>query len=135
MIATLEKRASIKTQFEESDPVIWADPLQMEQVMTNLINNSIDAIEEEGELTLTIKSETNHTDLIIKDDGSGIPEDIQDKMFSPFFTTKSAGNGTGLGLYIVKNICKNHQADIKVNSRMGRGTEITISFNEVSNEL
>ena len=82
-----------------------------------------------GKLNITIKCLSNSDrEVTITDDGPGMDSDVRDQIFSPFFTTKSAEKGTGLGLYIVKNICKNHDAEIECTSEPGKGTIFTIIF-------
>ncbi len=109
--------------------VIKGDALQLEQALTNLVLNSLDAMDNEGELLISLTSENSSFVLSVEDSGSGIDETIKDQIFSPFFTTKKGGKGSGLGLYIVKNICKNHNADITVVSSEGKGTAFRIKFN------
>ena len=109
--------------------------IQIEQVVTNLVNNAIDALPKNGELKIEIQqTEKNEPLLIISDNGEGIDEHILDKIFSPFFTTKKGNKGTGLGLYIVNNICKNHNAEIKCKSVKGEGTEFIITFKGVKSQ-
>jgi signal transduction histidine kinase len=111
---------------------IFGDAGQIEQVITNLVNNSIDAIEKTGELTIEVnRSNNQEVQLVVFDTGAGIEEQIVDKIFSPFFTTKSGNKGTGLGLYIAKNICKNHNAEIECESEPGKGTKFIITFKGV----
>lgn len=126
----LRKNSIVVTKnYQVNNSHIQGDPLQLEQVFTNLINNAIDAIEKNGTITISINSDDeNGIKLSFKDDGEGIDEHAQERIFSPFFTTKSAEKGTGLGLYIVKNICKNHGADITCESVPGEGTVFTIMF-------
>lgn len=109
--------------------VIRGDALQLEQALTNLIINSLDAMENKGHLKISLTSENSSYILAVSDNGSGIDESIRDQIFSPFFTTKSGGKGSGLGLYIVKNICKNHNAEIDVISNKNQGTTFKIMFN------
>ena len=112
---------------------VVGDPQQIEQVLINLINNAVDAIPTVGELTVEIgKNEANEYQLSIGDTGDGIDERSIKHIFSPFYTTKSPEKGTGLGLYIVRNICKNHGADISCQSTIGKGTTFTITFHNNS---
>jgi signal transduction histidine kinase len=98
---------------------------ELNQVWTNIIDNAIYALPQNGELT--IETTCNSKDVIVKiiDNGSGIHKDIISRIFDPFFTTKKVGDGTGIGLDLVNRIVKHHQGDIKVNSRPGR-TEFII---------
>ena len=106
----------------------------MEQVLTNLVNNSIDAINSNGKLLIKVdKTKNQEFQLSILDNGQGIEDHIKEKIFSPFFTTKSGNKGTGLGLYIVKNICNNHDAEISCESDPGIGTKFIITFKGVLN--
>lgn len=75
-----------------------------------------------GVLTIDTSTKNNHIVVSITDSGPGIPNDIKDKIFQPFFTTKSLGEGTGLGLDIVTKIIKNHSGQIKVSSKPGKTT-------------
>jgi C4-dicarboxylate-specific signal transduction histidine kinase len=96
---------------------------ELNQVWTNLIDNALDALENVPEPTLEIVSRRFNTDFVevlIIDNGSGIPQDILPNIFDPFFTTKPMGKGTGLGLHTVQNIIKQHNGNIKVESRSGR---------------
>ena len=99
---------------------------QINQVWTNLIHNSIHAMAGKG--IITIKTEIKDSKAIIsfKDNGKGIPLNIMDKIFNPFFTTKPQGEGTGLGLDIVNRIIKSHNGKIEVESEIGKGAEFRI---------
>ncbi len=107
---------------------------ELNQVWTNLIDNAIDAMEGKGEITIRTRQDGKYVVVDIEDNGPGIPEELQTKLFTPFFTTKAIGKGTGLGLNISYNIITKHQGDIKVTSRPGQTRfEITIPihFSEV----
>ena len=108
--------------------VVNADSNQLKQVVTNLVINAIQAIENEGEILLETTSDSTHATLFVKDNGKGISTKDIDKIFMPFFTTKDIGEGTGLGLSVVYGIIKNHSGDIKVSSKEGRGTIFQVSF-------
>jgi signal transduction histidine kinase len=106
--------------------MLYYDPQQIEQVLINLIQNAIQAMPEGGKLTLAV-GEYNHSAIIqIQDTGVGIPEENLKKIFDPFFTTKPIGEGTGLGLSVSYGIIKNHDGDILVKSKVGKGTIFTI---------
>jgi len=130
-LSPLLKKSNIevKTDFVEQNVFIEADQTQIEQLFMNIINNAIDAMGKNGILNILIrKSKLNQPEAIIKDNGSGISKEIIHDIFSPFFTTKSQGKGTGLGLYIAKKICDNHNADISCESERGIGTSFRITF-------
>ncbi|MEM9136007.1 MAG: AAA family ATPase [Cyanobacteria bacterium P01_F01_bin.42] len=93
---------------------------ELNQVWTNLIHNSIQAMEQSGELTVGIYQKHDHIQVEIGDTGGGIPHEIQTKIFDPFFTTKPPGEGSGLGLDIVKKIIAKHQGTIDFRSRPGQ---------------
>lgn len=128
----LKKKAiRLFKEFDSSVCNIVGDPLQIEQVFVNLINNAIDAMPEFGELTVIIQnSATDTCQLVVKDSGQGMDEHALKHIYSPFYTTKSTEGGTGLGLYIIRNICKNHGADIDCQSSPGKGTTFTINFHK-----
>ncbi len=103
----------------ESVPEILCYPEELNQVWTNLIHNAIQAMGDRGKLIIAVTEQNNGVLVQITDSGSGIPAEIQDKIFTPFFTTKPAGEGTGLGLDIVSKIIDKHQGDIEVTSEPG----------------
>lgn len=104
-------------------PKVCAHAGELNQVWTNLIDNAIDAMDREGTLTIKTTQERNSVCVYITDTGSGIPEEHQIRIFDPFFTTKPMGEGTGMGLDIVKKIMDRQQGDIKiVESRPGKTT-------------
>ena len=94
---------------------------ELNQVWTNIIDNSIDALDGEGVISIRSRSEGNWVIVEIEDDGPGIPNDIQNRIFEAFFTTKPIGEGTGLGLNISYNIIVNqHGGDIRMVSEPGK---------------
>jgi len=122
---------SYKCDYTCPEATIFGDYQQMEQVFTNLLNNAVDAMPGGGKLDVEIRCLSEHeVQVKIKDSGIGMSDEIKNEIFSPFYTTKSAEKGTGLGLYIVKNICKNHNAEINCESTVNVGTTFTILFNK-----
>ncbi len=114
-------------------PLIKCNPSKINQVLLNLITNACHAIEasdkEIGKLTISSDFDGNRVNLSIKDNGVGIAQSVGKKMFDPFYTTKSIGQGIGLGLSIsYKIIVKEHKGKISVRTREGVGTKITISL-------
>src|SRR5262245_1995464 len=108
-------------------PLIQADQKQLEQVLLNLINNSLDAMPSGGELLIETTSGPEHTASIrIQDTGTGIPPENLERLFEPMFTTKEIGQGTGLGLSICRAIIKEHGGEIAVKSTIGVGTTFSI---------
>jgi two-component system NtrC family sensor kinase len=94
-----------------------------------MINNAVDAIgENSGEIRISTSIENDLLVIVISDTGRGVPPEILDKIFLPFFTTKDVGKGTGLGLSVSYGIVKNLGGKIEVNSILGQGTAFTISL-------
>ncbi len=112
----------------EDLPEVTADPAQLTQVLVNLVVNSIQAMPKGGELTIQTKASDAFVQLIIKDSGVGMSENVQKKIFLPFYTTKDVGRGTGLGLAVVHGIVTSHEGSIHVTSKEGRGTTFKIQF-------
>lgn len=122
-----EKGIIIDKQFSKEFPKIEANPGELNQVWTNLISNAVDAVDKGGKLTL--QSFINGDYLVVKiiDNGKGIPADIINRIWEPFFTTKGVGEGTGMGLDIVKKIIERHRGSINVDTQPGE-TVFTIKF-------
>jgi signal transduction histidine kinase len=111
---------SISRDYADDVPRIEANGSELNQVWTNLIDNAIDAIAGQGELTLRAFPAENVITVDVIDDGPGIPQEIQPRIFEPFFTTKAPGVGTGLGLHIAYNIVVHkHRGQIQVASKPG----------------
>jgi signal transduction histidine kinase len=106
------------------------------RVLLNLINNAFQAlsadngkrITENGKVTLTTKNQGDKIEITISDNGPGIPDDIKDKIFQPFFTTKPTGQGTGLGLSLSYDIVKAHGGEIRLQQNPIRGSIFIISL-------
>lgn len=107
-------------------PLIMADREQMQQVIMNMLTNSIQSITTDGEISIKTAVKHDHIEIGIKDNGCGIPQDNIGRVFDPFFTTKMPGEGTGLGLSICYGIIKKHNGSIDVKSEVGTGTTFTI---------
>lgn len=124
------KELDFNSEIEESACVIWSDPYQLRQVLINLLTNAVHAMETGGRITIIIKSAIDGIVLTVQDTGSGIPKENLDKIFEPFFSTKSPGKGTGLGLFVTKSIIDKLGGKIKVESRLGHGTSFEIKLPE-----
>lgn len=111
---------NVKKEFAPDLPQIEAYGSELNQVWTNIIDNAIDAMKGQGELTIRTYRKGNDVVVEIQDNGPGIPEEIQPRIFEPFFTTKPPGVGTGLGLHISYNIIQKHHGQINVYSRPGQ---------------
>ncbi len=116
----------IEKQIELADnlPHILGNPIQIKQIMDNLIKNAIDAMENSPKKRLTIKTHMESSSVIIKisDTGEGIAKENLTEIFSPDFTTKPISKGTGLGLASVKTMIEAYSGDIRVESEIGKGT-------------
>jgi signal transduction histidine kinase len=111
----------INKTYADDLPMIFGYGSELNQVWTNLLDNALDALGDEGEISISTRAESSLVVVEIVDDGTGIPEDAMERIFEPFFTTKPPGAGTGLGLDISYNIVVNkHHGDIKVESEPGR---------------
>lgn len=131
------KRSLIKFNTELTDTAeIWGNEVEIEQVIINLINNSIDAVslQENSWVKLSAFKSKDCVELTFEDSGEGIPEHIQLKMFEPFFTTKDVNKGTGLGLSVVKGIIDEHNATIEVDNSLSN-TCIRVKFNLLDGEV
>ncbi len=137
--AMISKKASvhgvsIRQDISETIPLIYGDSGQLQQVLLNLYNNAIDAIVERhgsvnGEIIVKAdKMENNGVKISVKDNGGGITSENQKRIFTPFFTTKPLGQGTGLGLSVCYGIIKNMNGVLEVSSRPGMGATFTISL-------
>jgi ligand-binding sensor domain-containing protein/signal transduction histidine kinase len=126
--------SKIGIHWEPPKDEIWLymNPVQFKQVVMNLSINAIQAMEElneKGELTIALdKDQSNRIILEVSDTGPGIPREVLDKIFDPLFTTKDPGKGTGLGLFVVKQIVDECKAKIQVISHPGEGATFRITF-------
>ena len=108
---------------------------ELNQVWTNLIHNSIQAMNGVGKITIEIKLIENENLLIsIEDNGPGIPPQIKDKIFEPFFTTKPRGEGSGLGLHIIKKILEKHNAQLQLETEPGK-TKFEVKIPIIKEEI
>ncbi len=112
-------------QFQQI-PHVRCLPDEINQVWTNLIHNALQAMDHRGTLTISVSREGEDALVSISDTGCGMPPELQARIFEPFFTTKPAGEGTGLGLDIVRKIVEKHRGRITVESEVGRGTTFTV---------
>jgi signal transduction histidine kinase len=118
----------LRREFDPNIPAVLGDQAQLSQVFMNLLINAADAVESQGQGILTIGTrwnpEENCVMAFVEDTGPGIPHELLDKVFQPYFTTKPKGKGTGLGLAMVRSIVEAHGGQIKVHSQSGQGTRI-----------
>lgn len=110
-------------------PAIAAEANRVKQVFINLIMNALQAMDEEGRLLLrTAVGEDQRVTVQIADTGPGIPPDTLERLFTPFFTTKEPGEGTGLGLFVTRRLMEGVGGTIGVKSAVGEGTTFTLTF-------
>lgn len=132
------KRVRLDIMSADPLPALYGDKNGIQQVFLNLINNAVDATEDnaDGKRNISIKafSDNAFVHVEIADNGSGIPEEIQPSIFDPFFTTKGEEKGTGLGLSIIGTILHKHKATIKLTSKVNQGTCFKLSFPVISSE-
>jgi signal transduction histidine kinase len=104
----------VKIDVDLTDPFVFLDPDQMMQVLTNLEKNAVEAMPDGGEIIISLKEHGDEVEISISDTGTGISQDNMDKVFTPFFTTKEVGKGTGLGLPLCYGIVKMHKGKINI---------------------
>ena len=134
--------SDLETYYDESITVIDVIPQDIGRVILNLFTNAFYAVDEKKKSGLedykptvwvSTKNLKDNIEISVKDNGSGIPKHVVDKIFQPFFTTKPTGQGTGLGLSMSYDIIKAHDGDLKVKTEEGKGTEFSIILPKVSN--
>jgi PAS domain S-box-containing protein len=128
----------VKLDLDPAVPDILAEHNRLEQVFINLVSNAIDAMDEKDdrsevaskEKRLTIESfaENGHVCVKVADTGVGMTEEVKNKIFEPFYTTKKVGKGTGLGVSISYGIVKDYKGSIEIESEVGKGTTFTLTF-------
>jgi two-component system, NtrC family, sensor kinase len=129
--------AKFETHFDESLPKINVVPQDIGRVILNLINNAFYAVNQqpatnsqqrEPLVVVSTKYLSDKIFISVKDNGNGIPDSIKEKIFQPFFTTKPTGQGTGLGLSLSYDIVKAHGGELKVETKVGEGSEFIINI-------
>lgn len=141
--------ASVILHFHAVEVPIQGNQTQIHQVLVNLINNAVDAMDGEGTINITLShvpaadpllvqfpdtQDQNYCKIELSDTGHGMDQATMDRIFEPFFTTRQVGKGTGLGLSIVHTIVKAHQGIITVKSQLGKGSTFTILLPEYAGE-
>lgn len=140
---SLPSTIRVETELSDNAGMVEADPVQIESVMMNMVNNSIAAISSPATGVVRITLESSNIDagepvvqkgitpgryakISISDNGDGMSKEILNRIFDPFFTTKGVGKGTGLGLSMAQGIVSRHGGAIDVVSKLGEGTTFTI---------
>lgn len=123
------KNITFEAALEENLPPAVVVPDQLMQVFINILMNAVDALEgAEGTITITSRREGNRAEVAISDTGKGIANESREKIFQPFFTTKEAGKGTGLGLWVSHCIVQSFNGSIRLDSEPGTGSAFTVSL-------
>ena len=126
---SLAKRTNVLAQVESLNGAqVLADRNELEALLLILVSNALDAIVSGGEIRVVARQHEQRVEIAIADTGPGIPEANLARIFEPFFTTKPVGIGTGLGLAIANNIVHEHGGAIRVDSRVGEGTTMTVEL-------
>lgn len=128
---------TVQTTLQEDLPMVSASPSEMQQVLLNMINNSMDALVEKGgggTILVVSRMDGDRVLVEVSDDGPGIPESVLPRIFEPFFTTKPVGKGTGLGLSICYGIIKKLGGEINVSSADGKGVKFQMYFRQAPGE-
>ncbi|MCR3835369.1 HAMP domain-containing histidine kinase, partial [Pseudomonas aeruginosa] len=117
-LLSLNRRSVEVEFFNLCDPAHWVegDSQRLAQVLINLLSNARDASPPGGAIRVRSEASEHTVDLVVEDEGSGIPKAIMDQLFEPFFTTKDPGKGTGLGLALVYSIVEEHYGQITIES-------------------
>lgn len=135
----LKNRVTLHTQFE-AVPQVLCYASQLNQVFMNILTNAAQAIDGHGDIWITLRQTqssggsaqkdsagASFAEVSIRDSGKGMPAEVLEKIFDPFYTTKAVGQGTGLGLSISYGIVKKHGGEIQVTSTVGQGTEFVVT--------
>lgn len=125
----LPSTISLKTEIQGTPPIISGDVTQIHQILVNLCTNAVDAMSGQGELSVIVRSTNPDTvTLFIKDTGHGMTPEVVARIFDPFFTTKREGEGTGMGLSVVRGIVARLNGRISVDSAPGKGTTFILEM-------
>ncbi len=121
-------RVQLQTDLQPTPP-LWVNEARLGQVLLNLLLNAIQAIPPERRGVVTLRAGVDPDGFVrleVEDNGTGIRREHQARLFEPFFTTRPSGVGTGLGLFITKEIIREHRGTVAVRSRLGQGTTFTV---------
>lgn len=130
----IKDRVLVRKNYMPESPVIFGNVGELHQVFINILVNASQAIEAEGEISITTGRRDGIVSVFIKDNGVGISSENIGKITEPFFTTKEPGSGTGLGLSISYNIVQAHKGEISFESEPGKGTTVKLLLPDKKNE-
>jgi signal transduction histidine kinase len=114
------KSVSVTVDIEPGLPRVRGFAAELNQIWANLIDNALDAVPDSGRVEVLANREDRRIVVRLVDNGSGIPSQVRERIFDPFYTTKPVGQGTGLGLDIVRRLVRHNDAEISVESQPGR---------------
>lgn len=120
------RRITVKLECTTPPPPIKADPVELEQIFTNLLLNALEEMPQGGQLTIEVGYAEGRIIVRVSDTGGGIEEELQETIFEPFFTTKS--RGTGIGLPVVRRIARLYHGDVTIEETSTRGTTFRVTF-------
>ncbi|MDI3324901.1 ATP-binding protein [Pontibacterium granulatum] len=128
----IRKQTTINVHYQHAENQVQADPVQLEQVVMNLVTNALDAVREQEEKLINIECLHRHDmiEIYVRDSGPGIDQELREQIFEPFFTTKRRGQSLGLGLAISFNIIKNFGGKLTVDENAGGGASFCIQLPE-----
>jgi two-component system NtrC family sensor kinase len=131
-----KRGAALRLALPEHGPEVSGDPAELEQVLTNLVVNALQATGGPGQVTVRLgqrsvvppdgRAALEHAALEVEDEGAGMPEHVKARIFEPFFTTKGVGEGTGLGLSVAYGMVRDHGGFMQVESEPGRGSRFSV---------
>jgi len=123
----------INLDLQQGMPAMLGSKNQLQGVWINLLVNCFDAVDKpQGIIRISTQYVERTFRVVIADNGKGIPQEHLNRIFTPFFTTKTVGKGTGLGLSVSQRAVKDHQGNMQVESIVGQGTKITVVFQDAS---
>jgi len=120
------KDVQILGDVQPDGATIWTDPNPLRQVLLNLTTNAIQACYRGARVTILVRQNGHETRLSVKDEGEGIPAENMQRIFEPFFTTKPPDQGTGLGLFVSRNMVEKLGGQLEVESRLGQGSAFSL---------
>ena len=140
------KGVALRVEIDPDVPMVWADAEKIHQVLLNLLTNALAATPEAGEVVIHAEARpatpdeaevgkrsvqrvlTTMVTVAVSDTGCGMPDEDRQKAFTPFFTTKAIGKGTGLGLFLSRETAQAHGGNVSIESEVGKGTTVVLSL-------
>ena len=124
----MHRASSFSTNLMENELSVYVDKIQMRRVFENIIQNALDAVDDVGRITISTERDNKEIVIRIVDDGIGMDESVQEKLYTAHFSTKESG--VGLGLVNVKRIIEDFNGGIKIQSAPGKGTTVELRLPE-----